>query len=99
MSDIPTTMLLPTSPVRLPIGVAAAPGDVFLMETDAARVLRLSCRTLQRHRTAGTGPKFIRLSVRRLAYRLSDLQSWVASRVVGITPVRVSPKELPPEVA
>ncbi len=47
-----------------------------LIEKEAANFLRLSPRTLQRHRVAGTGPDFIRLGGRVL-YTRNDLLSWV----------------------
>jgi excisionase family DNA binding protein len=42
----------------------------------AARILGLSVRTLERHRIAGTGPRFARLG-RLVRYRHSDLDQWV----------------------
>ncbi len=54
---------------------ASRPHD-HLIETEAARFLRLSPRTLQRHRVAGTGPVFVRLG-RRVVYRRTDLLDWV----------------------
>lgn len=49
---------------------------VHMIEKEAARFLRLSPRTLQRHRVAGTGPSFIRLGGRVLYVR-SDLLAWI----------------------
>ncbi len=59
---------------------AAACGllNVFLTQREAAAVLRLSERTLERHRLAGTGPAFVKLG-RRVAYRKSDLEAWAAA--------------------
>ena len=56
----------------------------LLDQRQAARLLALSPRTLERLRCVGGGPLFIRLrgSVR---YRLEDLQSWIASRVFANT--------------
>jgi hypothetical protein len=56
----------------------------LLTQRDAARLLALSTRTLERLRCIGGGPCFVRLhgSVR---YRLSDLEAWIASRVVSST--------------
>lgn len=56
----------------------------LLDQRQAASLLALSPRTLERLRCAGGGPLFIRLrgSVR---YRLEDLQSWIASRVFANT--------------
>jgi predicted DNA-binding transcriptional regulator AlpA len=42
--------------------------------------LGLSAPTLFRHRRDGTGPKFIRLSPRRVAYRRRDIEEWLTGR-------------------
>jgi excisionase family DNA binding protein len=44
----------------------------------AAKLLNLSVRTLERHRVAGTGPRFARLG-RLVRYRQSDIDEWVQS--------------------
>jgi predicted DNA-binding transcriptional regulator AlpA len=51
--------------------------DRVIMERDAADFLSVGQSTLQRWRQLGTGPKFIRISARRLGYRLSDLKSFL----------------------
>jgi hypothetical protein len=56
----------------------------LLTQRHAALLLRLSERTLERHRVAGTGPLFVRAG-RAVRYREADLESWIASRVVGST--------------
>jgi excisionase family DNA binding protein len=50
--------------------------DPLLSQKQAARILGLSVRTLERHRVAGTGPRFARLG-RLVRYRQSDLAEWV----------------------
>ena len=58
----------------------------LLTQRDAARVLRLSERTLERLRVSGGGPRFVRATgVRRILYRLCDLETWLADSVVGST--------------
>jgi hypothetical protein len=47
----------------------------FLHTPDAARFLGLSGRTLEKHRTYGTGPKFRKIGG-RVIYALEDLQAW-----------------------
>ena len=47
----------------------------FLRTPAAARYLGLSGRTLEKHRTYGTGPKYRRLGG-RIVYALEDLQAW-----------------------
>ncbi len=63
--------------------------DVLLDQKLAARFLRLSVRTLERHRVAGTGPRYARLG-RLIRYRQSDLDEWVARSL------RKSTSESPP---
>jgi excisionase family DNA binding protein len=56
----------------------------LLTQDEAAELLKLSVRTIERLRVSGTGPKFLKIrnSVR---YRLEDVQLWVTSRLVGST--------------
>jgi hypothetical protein len=49
--------------------------EALLSERAAAALLCLSVRTLQRLRQTGVGPKFVRLSEGRIAYRLADLEA------------------------
>jgi hypothetical protein len=56
----------------------------LLTQREAAVVLRLSERTLERLRVSGLGPSFVRCS-KRIRYRAVDLDEWIASRVVTST--------------
>ena len=56
----------------------------LLTQRQAAEMLALSERTLERIRVTGSGPKFVRCG-RSIRYRLSDVEAWIASRVVGST--------------
>jgi len=56
----------------------------LLTQREAALVLRLSTRTLERWRVSGTGPKFVRLN-HSIRYRQEDLAAHVAARVFGST--------------
>lgn len=47
----------------------------FLRTPEAARFLGLSGRTLEKHRTYGTGPTYKKIGG-RVVYALSDLQAW-----------------------
>jgi predicted DNA-binding transcriptional regulator AlpA len=49
-------------------------------QRQAAAFLKLSPRTLERHRTDGTGPLFVRLG-RLVRYRETDLRAWVEKAV------------------
>jgi predicted DNA-binding transcriptional regulator AlpA len=52
----------------------------ILNERQVAEWLGLSAPTLNRHRRDGTGPTFIRLSERRVAYRRSAVEAWLKER-------------------
>ena len=47
----------------------------YLKTPEAARLLGLSGRTLEKHRTYGTGPKYRKIGG-RVIYALEDLQAW-----------------------
>jgi predicted DNA-binding transcriptional regulator AlpA len=59
----------------------------LLTQRRASEMLALSERTLERFRVSGLGPKFVRCG-RSIRYRAADLETWVASRVVGSTSER-----------
>lgn len=48
---------------------------------ETAARLGLSERSLERLRTSGEGPPFVRLSARRLAYREADVLAWIERRI------------------
>lgn len=47
----------------------------YLRTPEAARFLGLSGRTLEKHRTYGTGPAYRKLGG-RVVYAIEDLQAW-----------------------
>jgi len=47
----------------------------YLRTPEAARFLGLSGRTLEKHRTFGTGPAYRKIGG-RVVYRVEDLQRW-----------------------
>lgn len=47
----------------------------YLRTSEAARFLSLSGRTLEKHRTYGTGPSYRKIGG-RVVYTLDDLKSW-----------------------
>ena len=55
-------------------------GKRLLTEKELSIWLSLSLPTLQRMRSKGGGPKFVRLSLRRVAYRHSDVEAWLLVR-------------------
>jgi len=56
----------------------------LLTQREAARVLRLSERTLERLRLQGGGPLYVKAG-RAVRYREADLEAWIAARVVSNT--------------
>ncbi|EQB33896.1 MULTISPECIES: helix-turn-helix transcriptional regulator [Sphingomonadales] len=56
----------------------------YLRSPEAARFLGLSNRTLEKHRTYGTGPAYRKLGG-RVVYALDDLQAWAESGTVTST--------------
>jgi excisionase family DNA binding protein len=56
----------------------------LLTQREAAMALRLSVRTLERMRVHGNGPRFVKCN-RSIRYQQSDLDQWIASRVVRST--------------
>ena len=61
----------------------------YLRTQEAARFLGLSERTLEKHRTYGTGPTYRKLGG-RVVYGLDDLQAW-ADRGTVTEPVSIVP--------
>ena len=57
----------------------------ILTEADAAALLTLSVRTLQRLRVAGGGPEYIKLTGRRVGYMRPALLNWLERRAVRST--------------
>lgn len=49
----------------------------YLRTPEAARFLGLSGRTLEKHRTYGTGPRYSKIGG-RVVYAIADLQAWVS---------------------
>ena len=56
----------------------------YLRTQEAARVLGLSERTLEKHRTYGTGPNYRKLGG-RVVYSIDDLQTWADRALVSST--------------
>lgn len=54
----------------------------ILREPDAARYVGMSRSYLRIARMHGRGPAYVRMGVRAIGYRLCDLDTWLASRLV-----------------
>jgi hypothetical protein len=55
-----------------------SPPPRYLCTKEAARLLSLSARTLEKHRTYGTGPLYRKIGG-RVVYAIADLQAWADS--------------------
>ena len=67
---------MPHEPVVLP--------PRFLRTKEAAEFLSLSARTLEKHRTYGTGPSYRKLGG-RVVYAIDELQAWAGRGAVTST--------------
>lgn len=56
----------------------------YLRTKEAAEFLSLSARTLEKHRTYGTGPAYRKLGG-RVVYSVDDLESWASRGAVTST--------------
>ena len=54
--------------------------DLILTSRQAAELLTVSLRTLDRLRKSNSGPRAIQLSPGRIGFRRSDIAVWIASR-------------------
>jgi predicted DNA-binding transcriptional regulator AlpA len=69
--------------------MSATSNQEILSEREVSNWLGISEPTLFRHRRNGTGPRFIRLSARRIAYRRSAVEEWLGGcerRTLGSVP-------------
>lgn len=56
----------------------------ILTVNDAADILRLNVRTLERWRQTGEGPRYVKMG-RRVGYRRNDLEDWLEANVTTST--------------
>lgn len=59
--------------------------DALYLPRDAAPKVGASEAALQKWRTEGTGPVFVKLGKRKVGYRASDLRNWLESRAAVST--------------
>lgn len=67
-----------------PAGSTPVLSDTLLTTAQAARAVHLSEQTLRIARLRGNGPRFVKLGA-SVRYRVSDLEAWIAARVVAST--------------
>ena len=56
----------------------------YLTQSEVAALVRLSSRTLERHRVAGTGPAYVKLG-RKVVYKRSSVEAWAAANTFSST--------------
>ena len=84
------THIAPSEPAQKESVIEAQSSSVegLLTTNEAAQLLRLSGRTLERMRVDGTGPRFNKLGPglrSRVVYRKTDLIAWLESFGYGST--------------
>jgi predicted DNA-binding transcriptional regulator AlpA len=57
--------------------------DPLLTERELSAWVGVSIPNLQRMRSNGTGPRYVQLSPRRIAYRKSDVEVWLTARTTN----------------
>ncbi len=59
--------------------------DALLTEQQAATLLNVAPRTLQKWRIKGGGPRFVRMSRRCIRYWPKDIKEWAQNRIKSST--------------
>jgi predicted DNA-binding transcriptional regulator AlpA len=54
--------------------------EALISEKQLQDILGVGFQTIKRWRKSGTGPRYIALGPRRLAYRPSDVKAWLEAR-------------------
>ena len=70
--------------------------SAYLGERGMAARYLIPERTLQRWRSSGDGPPFVRVGPRRVMYRVADVENWLANRTFKSHADELSRKITPP---
>ena len=65
-----------------PDAAAGHPGGEWLTDSDVSALFRIAPGTLRYWRSSGSGPPYHRLAERTILYRRSDVEAWLAQRIV-----------------
>jgi predicted DNA-binding transcriptional regulator AlpA len=75
------------------------PLEPLLTEKQLSAWLGVSLPNLQRMRSNGSGPHYVQLGPRRLAYRKSDVEAWLTARRINrigaLSPIEHAPGLVP----
>ncbi len=77
-----------TTSIRPTTATPAPDPKRYLNSEEAARILRLSARTLERMRVEGSGPKYLKAgrgTRARVLYRPADIEAWLEARTFAST--------------
>jgi predicted DNA-binding transcriptional regulator AlpA len=66
-----------------PVDFARLPEFAVVGREQAAVLLGVSLETLKRMEARGQGPKRVKVSQKRVGYRLSDLRTWIEARTAA----------------
>jgi predicted DNA-binding transcriptional regulator AlpA len=66
-----------------PVASIFPPDERVVTEREAAAACGIHISTLRRAVSAGKGPAVVRLSDRRIGYRIRDLRAWLDAKVVS----------------
>ena len=85
--DSPQALVAGPSPDTAEESQEAAPDYWFALidETEMAKFLNLSVRSLQNYRYRGGGPKFVSVAIRCKKYRRIDGRTWIESKLRSST--------------
>ena len=72
-------------PVPANKDLITADPEALNTEREAADFLGVTTRALQKWRTTGNGPRFVRISSRCVRYRRRDLMEWSEARLKSST--------------
>lgn len=59
--------------------------EILITPKDAALALSISIKTLEAMRIKGLGPKYVKVSSRKVAYRADHLKEWIDNRTFSST--------------
>ena len=59
--------------------------ETYMTEQQAGAMLTVSPRSLQRWRTSGHGPKFVKAGRRRVLYRVTDVEAFLLAQTFAST--------------
>jgi predicted DNA-binding transcriptional regulator AlpA len=69
-----------TNSIETPPAALGDAAERYLTPQQFCAIYNIAPRTAERWRVTGDGPKWVRLGLRKVGYRLSDCEAWAAAR-------------------